>query len=240
MADTDYLADSTVGWRTVHPAATLTTQLAAAAAKPYTTLRSEHIAAYREMFDRCALNIGQGPADWEITPTHIRLANYKAGGSDPLLEALVFQYGRYLLISSSRPGFGALPANLQGLWNNSLTPPWRSDYHSNINIQMNYWLAEPTNLAECHQTLLDYFSSLRPTRALRTQDQYGAGTRGWTVQTENNIYGGSGWKWNPPAVPGMDSTCGSTTPTGLIGTFWPPRPIPCSRKSPSSGTIVSR
>ena len=198
VADTDYLADSTAGWRGPHPAAALNAQLIAASAKTYASLRSEHIAEYKEMFDRCVLDIGEGPTDWEITPTDVRLSNYKSGTDDPGFENLVFQYGRYLLISSSRPGNGALPANLQGLWANSLNPPWRSDYHSNINIQMNYWLAEPTNLSECHQTLADYFSSLRDVRKLRTQEKYGAGTRGWTVQTENGIYGGSSWKWNPP------------------------------------------
>jgi alpha-L-fucosidase 2 len=198
VADTDYLADSTVGWRGPHPAAALNEQLNAAVAKPYAVLRSEHIAEYKEMFDRCVLDIGERPTGWKITPTDVRLSNYKRGIADLGFETLVFQYGRYLLISSSRPGNGALPANLQGLWCNSLNPPWRSDYHSNINLQMNYWLAEPTNLSECHQTLVDYFSSLRAMRKLRTQEKYGAGTRGWTVQTENGIYGGSSWKWNPP------------------------------------------
>jgi alpha-L-fucosidase 2 len=115
---------------------------------------------------------------------------------DPELEQLFCQYGRYLLISCSRPG--GLPANLQGLWNDSNSPPWRCDYHSNINIQMNYWLAEPTNLGECNIPLIDYVLSLREVRGLRTRENYGAKTRGWTVQTENNIYGGSSWRWNPP------------------------------------------
>ena len=77
---------------------------------------------------------------------------------DPELEALFFQYGRYLLISSSRPG--GLPANLQGLWNDSNHPPWQCDYHANINLQMNYWPAETTNMAECHLPLFDFIKSL--------------------------------------------------------------------------------
>jgi alpha-L-fucosidase 2 len=99
------------------------------------------------------------------------------------------------LISSSRPG--SLPANLQGLWNNSNNPPWRSDYHSNINIQMNYWLAEPTNLSECAIPFFDYVDSLRCVRAEATRQHY-PNVRGWTVQTENNIFGAGSFKWNPP------------------------------------------
>ena len=197
-ADTDYVADDALNWTGPHPADTLAAQLAAAAARPYADVRAKHIDDYQALFNRCLLDLGEGPAGWASTPTKTRLSNYKAGAPDPGLETLVFQYGRYLLISSSRPGYGALPANLQGIWCNSLTPPWSSDYHSNINIQMNYWLAELTGLPECHQTLLDYFSSLREVRRLRTREKYGPETRGWTVQTENNIYGGSSWKWNPP------------------------------------------
>ena len=115
--------------------------------------------------------------------------------ADPGLEALFFQFGRYLLISSSRPG--SLPANLQGLWNNSNNPPWRSDYHSNINVQMNYWPAEPTNLSECALPFFDYVNSLRGVRAEATRQHY-PNVRGWTVQTENNIFGAGSFKWNPP------------------------------------------
>jgi alpha-L-fucosidase 2 len=108
---------------------------------------------------------------------------------------MFFQFGRYLLISSSRPG--SLPANLQGLWNNSNNPPWRSDYHSNINIQMNYWPAEVTNLSECAIPFFDYVNSLREVRREATKAHY-PGVRGWTVQTENNIFGAGSFKWNPP------------------------------------------
>jgi alpha-L-fucosidase 2 len=100
------------------------------------------------------------------------------------------------MISSSRAG--GLPANLQGLWNHSNTPPWRSDYHSNINIQMNYWPAEPTNLAECHRPYLDYVRSQIPVYRERTREQYGRELRGWTVRTENGVFGGGSFKWNPP------------------------------------------
>ena len=92
-------------------------------------------------------------------PTDERLEAVKNGAVDLGLDALYFQFGRYLLIASSRPG--GLPANLQGLWNDSMFPPWDSDYHLNINLQMNYWPAEVTNLAELHQPLFDYLESLR-------------------------------------------------------------------------------
>ena len=140
----------------------------------------------------CRFNLGSAAAD---LPTDERLVRYRDGAEDGELEALFFQYGRYLLISSSRPG--SLPANLQGLWNNSNNPPWRSDYHSNINIQMNYWLAEPTNLSECAIPFFDYVNSLRGVRAEATRQHY-PNVRGWTVQTENNIFGAGSFKWNPP------------------------------------------
>ena len=146
----------------------------------------------RRLFRRVSLNLGGGAAD---LPTDERLVRYRDGAEDGELEALFFQYGRYLLISSSRPG--SLPANLQGLWNNSNNPPWRSDYHSNINIQMNYWPAEPTNLSECAIPFFDYVNSLRGVRAEATRQHY-PNVRGWTVQTENNIFGAGSFKWNPP------------------------------------------
>ena len=129
-----------------------------------------------------------------------------AAKPDPELEALFFQYGRYLLISSSR---GSLPANLQGLWNDSNTPPWRCDYHSNINVQMNYWPAEVTNLPECHLPFFNYVTSLQEVRREATHVYYleqvdptkvvHKPVRGWTLQTENNIFGAGSFKWNPPA-----------------------------------------
>ncbi len=105
-------------------------------------------------------------------PTDERLERVKKGESDLGLEALYFQFGRYLLIASSRPG--GLPANLQGLWNDSMFPPWDSDYHLNINLQMNYWPAEVTNLAELHQPLFDYLESLREPGRKTARVHYGA------------------------------------------------------------------
>ena len=133
-AGTNYLPDRAHAWRGESPHARITRQLAAAAAKPYAGLRAAHVTDYQTFFHRVSLDLGGTAPD---LPTDRRLVLYRDGAADPDLEALFFPFGRYLLLSSSRPG--SLPANLQGLWNNSNNPPWRSDYHSNINIQMNYW-----------------------------------------------------------------------------------------------------
>jgi len=196
-ADTNYVPDYGRGWRGDPPHAAVTRRVDEAARKTVDALLAEHTADYRALFRRFLIDVGDTPADRAALPTDERLAAYTRDKAvDPDLEELFCQYGRYLLISSSRRG--SLPANLQGLWNDSNNPPWRSDYHSNINIQMNYWAAEPTNLAECHLAFIDYVASLREVRKVRTREQYGAAIRGWTVQTENNIYGGSSWRWNPP------------------------------------------
>ena len=144
-AGTNYLPDRARAWRGESPHARIERQLRAAAAKPYAELRAAHIADYQALFRRVSLNLGTKRRP-TCRPTSAWCAIARAR---PIRNwrRLFFQFGRYLLISSSRPG--SLPANLQGLWNNSNNPPWRSDYHSNINIQMNYWPAEVTNLSEC-------------------------------------------------------------------------------------------
>jgi alpha-L-fucosidase 2 len=116
--------------------------------KPFTQLRDAHIKEHQRLFRRVDLNLGLTEA--ARLPTNLRPAKFLEG-EDPQLAELYFQYGRYLLISSSRPG--TQPANLQGLWNESMTPPWESKYTININTEMNYWPAETTNLSECHEPL---------------------------------------------------------------------------------------
>lgn len=133
VADTDYLNQRAKGWRGEHPHKKLEQQLQSAARKSYDDLLKAHIADYKSLFDRCVLDIGSATEEKRKLPTDQRLAAYKSDGSDHGLEEIVFQYARYLMISSSRPG--AMPANLQGLWNRSNTPPWRSDYHTDVNIQ---------------------------------------------------------------------------------------------------------
>jgi alpha-L-fucosidase 2 len=195
-AGTAYVPNYEKGWFGAHPHERVTQQADAAADKSYKKLRAAHIDDYQDLFNRVDLHLGKTDETTAKLSTEKRLFAYAKGGKDPQLEELFFQFGRYLLISASREG--GLPANLQGLWNESNTPPWRSDYHSNINLQMNYWPAEIANLAECHVPFLDYINNQREVRKKATRLQYPKSTRGWTVQTENNIYGGASWKWNPP------------------------------------------
>ena len=118
-------------------------------------------------------------------PTTYRLDRYRDGEADPGLEALYFQYGRYLLIASSREG--DMPANLQGIWCNKIKGPWNTDYHNNINIQMNYWPANLTNLDECMPPLVDFIRTVAKPGEKVAQAYYNA--RGWTVETSSNLYG---------------------------------------------------
>ncbi|GAA4316503.1 glycoside hydrolase family 95 protein [Mucilaginibacter gynuensis] len=193
-AATDYSNKREQHWKGEDPAVKVKSAITAASAKTYPQLLAAHVKDYQALFGRVAINLGSTPASVQALPTYKRLIAYKQA-QDPQLEALIFQFGRYLLISSSRKG--GLPANLQGLWNESNNPPWRCDYHSNINIQMNYWLAEPTNLAECHFPYLDYINSMREVKKENTKKEY-PGVRGWTVKTENNIFGGESFLWNTP------------------------------------------
>jgi len=196
-ADTDYLGNYKKGWRQQHPHEMLNKQLAAAAGKSYVALRAAHVKDHQSLFNRVDLDTGKTDPEIALLPTNERLAAYKGGAKDPELESLFFQYGRYLLIGSSRPG--CLPANLQGIWNQTNKAPWHSDYHTNINIQMNYWPAEQTNLAECHEPLIDMIEQLRePSRKATLADKEFGDVRGWTVRTSHNIFGGHGWRWNKP------------------------------------------
>ncbi len=195
-AGTNYIPDYSKGWRGEDPHRIIEQQLKESALRPYQQLLSRHIADYQNLFNRVDLNVGDSDPVVSILTTDKRLVAYKKGGSDPGLEELFFQFGRYLLISSSRPG--SLPANLQGIWNNSNNPPWRSDYHSNINVEMNYWPAEVTNLGECHIPFLEYINNQREVRKKATKEYYKS-QKGWTVQTENNIFGAGSFFWNPPA-----------------------------------------
>jgi alpha-L-fucosidase 2 len=195
-AGTNYVADYAKGWRGENPHRLIEQQLKEASIRPYKQLLDRHISDYQSLFNRVDLNLGESATDVSAMTTVKRLVAYKRGGVDPYLEKLFFQYGRYLLISSSRPG--SLPANLQGIWNNSNNPPWRSDYHSNINVEMNYWPAEVTNLSECHIPFLEYINNQREVRKKATQAFYNS-KKGWTVQTENNIFGAGSFVWNPPA-----------------------------------------
>lgn len=192
-AGTDYALDPAKKFRSgADPAETTAKQAAAAVAKPYPALREAHLADFRALMGRVDLDLG-APPDLSITG---RLEAYRKGAADPHLEGLMFQYGRYLLISCSR---GFLPANLQGLWNDSNKPAWYSDYHTNINLQMNYWLAEPSNLSECAMPLIDWTVAMIPGSRAATVKAFGEKTPGWTMRTSVNIFGGNGWEWNLPS-----------------------------------------
>ncbi len=149
--------------------------LDSAAAKSFDDLRAAHIADFQTLFRRVSLDLGSN-SDAKKLPTDVRISNLKSA-PDPGLLATYFQFGRYLLIASSRPG--SLPANLQGLWNQKMDAAWNSDYHTNINIQMNYWPAEVTNLPECHQPLFDFMDSLVASGSRTAREEYGCG--GWVV-----------------------------------------------------------
>jgi len=194
VASTDYIPNHNMGWRSGSPAQKNQQTLEKLGTKTMTSLLSAHEKDYSAQFNRFNLSLGQGTAGSNEKTTKQRILAYKEK-VDPALEALLVQYGRYLLISSSRKG--GLPANLQGLWNNSNNPPWRSDYHSNINVQMNYWPAEVSNLSESHVPYLDYINSIREVKKVNSQVEF-PGTRGWTVRTENNIFGGETFNWNTP------------------------------------------
>jgi alpha-L-fucosidase 2 len=194
-ADTNYLPDAAKGWRGPNPHAEVTRRVDAVKPANLQALFDAHVADYQSLFDRFQLDLGTTAPAIASKPTDERLLAYtKDKTKDPQLEALFAQYGRYLLISSSRDG---LPANLQGLWNDSNTPPWRCDYHSNINIEMNYWPAEPTNLGELHLPFLKYVTSQIPVYRERSREEYPK-ARGWTVRTENGIHGGGSFVWNTP------------------------------------------
>ena len=196
-AGTNFLQDHSKGWIGEHPHAKVTQQVNAASQQSFEELRAAHVSDYQSLFRRFQLDVGSTAPEQLAKTTLKRLQEYKSGLSpDPDLEALFCQFGRYLLISCSRPG--SLPSNLQGVWNDSNLPAWAGDYHSNINLEMNYWPAESSNLAECHQPLIDYVDSIRAVSKANTQRKFGEEVRGWTVQTMNNSCGISFWKWNTP------------------------------------------
>ena len=145
-------------------------QMESATGRNYSDVKCDHIAEYQSWFNRFSINLGSSQAGY--FPTDERLEAVKIGAIDPSLISLYVQFSRYLLISSSRPG--CLPANLQGIWVNGIKPPWNSDYHININLQMNYWLAEVTNLSECNNPLFDFIEKLLPNGRKTARTLYGS------------------------------------------------------------------
>ena len=177
------VATSFRGFRDVSgdPEALTREVLVKAAQRPYNALLTDHVAEHQRLFRRVSLYLGTSNA--MKLPTDERIKAF-ALANDPQLAALYFQFGRYLLISSSRPG--TQPANLQGLWNEQMSPPWGSKYTININTEMNYWPAEPTNLAECVEPLIQMVSDLAETGTQTAKVQYGA--RGWVAHHNTDLW----------------------------------------------------
>ncbi|MEP4077313.1 glycosyl hydrolase family 95 catalytic domain-containing protein [Haloferula sp.] len=184
------------------------TQLTAAAGKGYDQLLKDHLAEHRRLYHRVKLDLGGDDAAG--TPTDDRLLAVKKGGTDLHLIKTYFNYGRYLMISSSRPGSSA--ANLQGIWADGFVPPWNSDYHININLQMNYWMAQSTNLAECHTPFFDYIESLVPHGRKTARTQFDCD--GFVAGHTSDLWGNT-WLFGQPRY-GM----WVTGPAWCLRQFW--------------------
>jgi alpha-L-fucosidase 2 len=179
-----------------------TAQLDAVRGQSYQALRAAHLADYQPLFRRVTLDLG--PAVSPNLPTDQRLRAF-AATPDPQLVALWFQYGRYLLIACSRPG--SEPANLQGIWNDMLRPGWSSNHTTNINTEMNYWLAEVCNLPECHEPLMQFIADLSQTGAATARAYYGA--RGWTAHHNSDL-----WRRTNPVGEGEGGPMWANWPMG--------------------------
>lgn len=160
-AATDYFAPD--------PASLALERLEKVSARPFADIKNDHVADYKSYFNRLSIDLGS--SDGNYFTTDARIAAMQNGYHDTDLIELYYQFGRYLLISSSRPG--GLPANLQGIWADGLNPPWSADYHININIQMNYWPAEITNLGEMALPFADFINAMRPSAARTAKEVYG-------------------------------------------------------------------
>ncbi len=175
-----------------NPAALARRPLAAAAERNYADLLARHLADHQALYRRVALDL-EGSAVAPALTTEQRLVRLAEGAPDPGLATLMFNYGRYLLIASSRPG--GQPANLQGIWNDAIRPPWSSNYTININTEMNYWPAEVANLAECHEPLFDFITELAVNGRQTAQINYGA--HGWVSHHNADL-----WRQSAPVGDG--------------------------------------
>ncbi len=194
------LAAMNTDYRNPDPDALSLKQIEAAAALPFSSILEAHIADHRKFFDRVSLDLGHNPARESLTLKE-RLEAYDRDHDDPALVALYYQFGRYLLISTTREG--SLPPNLQGMWANTIRTPWTGDYHLNINLQMNYWPAEKGNLPELVMPLVDWTEEQVESGRHTAQAFYGA--RGWTSHIRANV-----WEYTAPGDSpswGATNTC---------------------------------
>lgn len=194
-AGTDYAMNYASHYRGADPHGRISTRIEQASRIGWKALLSAHEADYGALFSRVSLDLGASTLAQRALPTDERKLR-AAREFDPETEALLFQYGRYLLISCSRPG--GLPANLQGLWNDVNNPPWHCDYHANINIEMNYWAPEVAGLPECASPFFDLTESQLPAWRIATAaaPAFKGPTAGFAIRTSHNIFGGMGWKWD--------------------------------------------
>ncbi len=194
------LLAAATSYRGGNPSAICEKQLEQASKKTYVELRDAHVKDYQRLFNRVEIDLGRSLL--ENRPIDERISSVKSGYADPQLVSLLFQFGRYLLISSSRQG--TMPANLQGIWNDSFSPPWYGGFHFDINVQMNYWLAELCNLPECHEPLFDLIENVRKNGKKTARDVFNSrgfvcGHRTTIVWFSSFIKGlalwptGSGW-----------------------------------------------
>ncbi|HEU0276589.1 MAG TPA: glycoside hydrolase N-terminal domain-containing protein [Rhodanobacteraceae bacterium] len=208
-AVTDYAPEARARFRrraTFVPARAVRQHLAAAARHGAESLQARHVADYRMLFDRMHVDLGESSQAQRALDTWSRLqARARTGAPDPELEAAYLQFGRYLTIAGSR---GSLPTNLQGLWMVGNHPPWQADYHTDVNLEMNYWLPDRAGLGDCFAPLADFCLAQLPAWRESTRKWFNdphnpfrntsGKLAGWTVAISENIYGGNGWRWHPP------------------------------------------
>ncbi|MBQ8517358.1 MAG: glycoside hydrolase N-terminal domain-containing protein [Akkermansia sp.] len=194
---TDYAMDYAKDWKGAAPKARNATIMSKVAKKSGEKIRKAHIANYKKLYNRLELHLGKTDTEVSALPTDERLKAFRQSQNDPELVETIYQYGRYVLISGSRPG--NLPVNLQGIWNDKVHAPWASDYHNNINLQMCYWGAEVANLSECHMPFLNFIRAMEKPLTEMTRKHFGDSIEGWTTRISQNPWGGGGWThWNPP------------------------------------------
>ncbi|MDF1558866.1 MAG: glycoside hydrolase family 95 protein [Bacteroidales bacterium] len=184
-ACTDYNIDHLDFDRSIDPRKRCMEAISAASWKSFKLLKESHIGEHSEKFNRVSLSLGGDPSV-DSKPTDERLRRFREGGDDPRLIATYFQYGRYLLMGSSRQP-AQLPANLQGIWNKDMLAPWNSDYHTNINLQMNYWPAEVCNLGETVMPLTTFIEELTVPGSVTAREMYGA--QGWALHHTTDVFG---------------------------------------------------
>jgi alpha-L-fucosidase 2 len=206
---TIYLTDATSfngfnkspGYAGKDPSVEAKANLQKAWALSYEQLKGMHIRDYQSLFKRVQLKL-VADQQTEKLPTDERLKKYASAPTDQQLQVLYYQFGRYLLIASSRPG--SRPANLQGIWNDQVKPPWGSNYTTNINTEMNYWLAENTNLSECHQPLFNFLKELAVNGAQTAKVNYNI-NEGWVVHHNSDLWAKTsppgGYEWDPRGMP---------------------------------------